>query len=62
VDAIALIRTMQIDVQSKMIDAGRGDSVMSVISQLENLVVQANTAGSDPNAILVQAQDIVNNA
>lgn len=61
-DAIASIRNLQIDVQTQMINEGKGDNLLNVIGQLESLVAQATVPGADLTSIVNQAQDIVNNA
>jgi len=61
-DAIASIRNMQIDVQTQMINEGKGDNLLNVIGQLESLVAQATVPGADLTSIVNQAQNIVNNA
>jgi len=55
-------KALQTDVTSSLVAAGKGDTILTVVDQLENLVTQASVPGADLAGLLSQAQDIVNNA
>jgi len=55
-------KILQTDVTSSLVAAGKGDTILTVVDQLENLVTQATVPGADLTSLLTQAQNIVNNA
>jgi hypothetical protein len=61
-EVVSQIRQLQVNVTSSMQASGKGDSVLIVVDQLENLVTLAEEPGADLSSILSQAQNIANNA
>jgi len=56
---VGQLRALQQQVLNTWVDLGKGDRMMSVVGQLENLIDEAAAPGADGPALLKQANALV---
>jgi hypothetical protein len=59
---VSQLRALEQQVIDTWVGLGKGNSMLSVVGQLETLVAQAVAPGADGAAILKQAQSLVNDS
>jgi len=59
---VAQLRALEQQVMSTYVNLGKGDEMLSVVVQIENIIAQAVAPGADLNSLLQQAQNLVNNS
>lgn len=59
---VSKMRDLEQQVMNTFVDQGKGDVMLSVLVQIDNLIAQAVAPGADLNSLLQQAQDLVNSS
>jgi hypothetical protein len=59
---VAQLRALEQQVLNTWVDLGKGNSMLSVVGQIESIIAQAVAPGADGASLLKQAQDLVYNS